>query len=114
VTRRVALAGALAAALLRPAAAPAQNHSLLTGAVYRAGDGGTSTALIGALVYVHGGNLDDGAWTGPIVTDAFGRFAFENLARGGYVLRVFVGRKRVWEQLVSAPGQLSPIVIAGA
>jgi hypothetical protein len=111
MTRRFALAGALAAALLPQVAAMAQSAPVLAGSVYRGGSGGTSTALVGALVYVHGGKVDDGSWTGPVVTDAYGRFAFfGDFAPGRYVLRVFVARKRVWEQVVTIPGRLPPIV----
>jgi hypothetical protein len=114
MTRRFALAGALAAALLPQAAAMAQSTPVLAGSVYRGSSGGTSTALVGALVYVHGGKVDDGSWTGPVVTDAYGRFAFGDLVPGRYVLRVFVARKRVWEQVVTVPNRLAPIIVPAA
>ena len=112
--RRFVLAGALALALLPRTAATAHDGVALAGSVYRGGAGSTSTALVGALVYVRDTRADGGQWTGPVLTDAYGRFAFGDLAPGRYVLRVFVARKRVWEQVVPAPGQLSPIVVPAA
>jgi hypothetical protein len=85
----------------------------LVGAVYqyRGGNSSTSTALAGALVYVHTAASTDGDWIGPIVTDAYGRFTFAQLYRGRYVLRVFRGSKSVWQQEVTVPGKLPPIIV---
>ncbi len=109
--RRFVLAGALALALFPRTAATAHGGVALAGSVYRGGAGSTSTALVGALVYVHDTRSDGGPWAGPALTDAYGRFAFEELDSGRYVLRVFVARKRVWEQIITVPGRLPPIVI---
>jgi hypothetical protein len=86
----------------------------LTGAVYRGTSGTTSTSIVGALVYVHASSADPTTWTGPIVTDSYGRFAFAGLTPGKYVLRIYVSRKRVWEQVVTVPGTLPPIVLSAS
>jgi hypothetical protein len=54
-----------------------------------------------------------GKWIGPILTDAYGRFAFYNLKAGRYLLKVYRSASTeslVWQQEVAVPGQLQPIV----
>ncbi|MEA2719811.1 MAG: hypothetical protein QOJ39_1675 [Candidatus Eremiobacteraeota bacterium] len=99
---------ALVAALALTAQTPPPS---ISGAVYRGGAGTTSTALVGALVYIHPADAPDGQWTGPAVTDSYGRFLFQAVPPAKYLLRVFFNRKRVWEQVVDRPGRLSPIVL---
>lgn len=100
---------ALAAAIALTAQSP--SPASVSGSVYRFGSGTTSTSLVGALVYIRPANSADGAWVGPAVTDSYGRFVFQGVGTGKYLLRVYVSRKRVWEQLVDAPSRVSTIVL---
>lgn len=85
----------------------------LAGSVYRnTSTGASATAVGGALVYVHPADDASGPWSDPALTDAYGRFTFPVLSRGKYLLRVFVGGQRVWQQVVTVPPNvLSPIVV---
>ena len=99
---------ALFAALTLLATAPPPPS--LSGSVYRGGSGTTSSAVVGALVYVHAAS-SNANWIGPAVTDTFGRYAFDAMSSGSYSLRIFINGKRVWEQVVVVPGQVPPIVL---
>jgi hypothetical protein len=84
----------------------------LAGSLYRnAASGNIANAIAGALVYAHRADDSSAAWIGPSLTDAYGRFSFPALDAGPYLLRVFVGKQVVWQQLVTAPAILRPIVI---
>lgn len=55
-----------------------------------------------------------GKWTGPVLTDSYGRFAFYDLQAGRYVLKIYRSadtRSLVWQQEAAVPGQLPPIVL---
>jgi len=55
-----------------------------------------------------------GAWIGPVQTDSYGRFAFYDLRNGTYVLKVYKsrdGKTPSWQQQVTTPSQLPPIVL---
>jgi Carboxypeptidase regulatory-like domain len=107
MTRRVVLAALASIALLGQAPS-------LSGSVYRSSGSDTATAVGGALVYVHRADDTGDTWSSPALTDAYGRFTFPMLKPGQYLLRVFVGRQRVWQQVVTVPSVLKPIVLSGA
>jgi hypothetical protein len=88
----------------------AGTSSSLSGSVYRGGSGTTSSAVPGALVYVHAAS-SNADWIGPAVTDTFGRYTFDAVSSGSYSLRIFINGKRVWEQTVVGPGRIAPIVL---
>jgi hypothetical protein len=55
-----------------------------------------------------------GKWIGPVLTDGNGRFALYNLKEGHYLLKIFKTRdtrSQVWQQEVTVPGRLPPIVL---
>lgn len=109
--RASVVAGALAALIAMQAPVLADDPSL-AGSVYQnARVGNSANAVAGAYVYVHTASEVSGAWTGPALTDAYGRFTFPKLGAGTYLLRVFIGNQRVWQQTVNVPGKLPPIVI---
>ena len=83
----------------------------LAGSVYRNTGGPNATAVGGALVYVHSAADTSGGWAGPALTDAYGRFSFPVLWPGQYLLRVFVQGRTSWQQVVTVPAVLKPIVI---
>lgn len=51
------------------------------------------------------------AWIGPVLTDSQGRYAFFNRPNGDYLLRVIQSDKQVFEQQVTIPVSLAPIVL---
>ena len=51
------------------------------------------------------------AWIGPVLTDSQGRYAFFNRPNGDYLLRVIQSDKQVFEQQVTIPMSLAPIVL---
>lgn len=52
-------------------------------------------------------------WSYPSITDSYGRFAFYNVPpRFGYLMRIYRLRIQVWEQEISSPVTLAPIVIS--
>lgn len=86
---------------------------VLAGAIYKLAYGDTkSVPVAGASVYLHpAASHDDAAWIGPNLTDAYGRFTFQGPANGEYLLRIYSGTLRVWEQVVQIPATLAPIVV---
>ncbi len=104
----------LAAAFVLPAGVEAGPMSVsLSGAVYqRQPQGDRPLPIPQCRVYL----LDEAsrAWIGPVPTDSYGRFAFYDLRNGSYVLKVFRpnDRKRpAWQQQVTTPTRLPPIVL---
>ena len=83
----------------------------LAGSVYRnTGTSDNALAVGGALVYVRPtDNSTD--WSGPSLTDAYGRFAFPSLRSGSYLLRIYTGRQLAWQQVVTVPAVMQPIVL---
>jgi hypothetical protein len=112
MTRRILLSLAASAALLGAHVNALAQAPSLAGSVYRnANTGNYANAVAGAYVYVHRADASGDTWTGPALTDRYGRFVFPSLDRGPYLLRVFVGSRRVWQQTVTVPATLSPIVV---
>ncbi len=104
----------LAAAFVLSAGIEAGPASVsLSGAVYqRQPQGDRPSPIPQCRVYL----LDaaSGAWIGPVPTDSYGRFAFYDLRSGGYVLKVFKprdGKRPAWQQQVTTPSRLPPIVL---
>lgn len=65
----------------------------------------------GAEVYLHpSASSNEHEWIGPVITDNQGRFSFLNVPGGNYVVRVFSGPYRLWQQVVQLPTELAPIV----
>ena len=65
----------------------------------------------GDKVYIYSSRT---GWIGPSITDDYGRYAFYDLAlQGPYVMRVYADDREVWEQDVSVPGTVAPIVLGG-
>lgn len=86
----------------------------IAGSVYFAGSNGQQAkAIVGASVFVRPTNVDsETAWIGPILTDPYGRFTIDNIAAGSYLLRVYgASRTRLWEQVVTIPVSLRPIIV---
>jgi hypothetical protein len=105
MTRGMLLALAASVALL--AQAPS-----LSGSVYRnTGMSDSALAVGGALVYVRPtDNTTD--WSGPALTDAYGRFTFPSLRSTQYLLRIYTGKQLSWQQVVTVPpAVLRPIVL---
>lgn len=85
----------------------------LVGSLYKiASTSSQATPVVGASVYLHPNGQNDDVWIGPNLTDARGRFAFYNIARGSYVMRMYSGTIRLWQQLVTVPGNIPPIVVS--
>lgn len=86
---------------------------VLAGSIYKiAMNDKTSTPVAGAAIYLHAANSqDEAAWIGPNLTDAYGRFTFQGPGNGEYVMRIYSGSLRLWEQVVQLPAKLDPIVI---
>ena len=114
--RFAAFVAAAAVAAATPASAQLRDQVpiqvALTGSVAKLSFGATSpTPVRGAEAYVHAADASDpNAWIGPSITVAQGRFSFLNVPRGTYLLRVYSGPFRLWEQVVVLPTQLAPIV----
>ncbi len=92
--------------------ASAQQVSL-TGSIYRyRGERENPVPLPNYRVFLR--RSADGAWTGPILTDGLGRFAFYGLKSGPYLLKIYRtadNRSQVWQQEVAVPGHVKPIVL---
>ena len=86
---------------------------VLAGSIYKLAYGDAkSVPVTGASVYLHPSNSqDDADWIGPNLTDAYGRFTFQGPANGQYLMRIYSGTMRVWEQVVQIPTKLAPIVV---
>jgi hypothetical protein len=70
------------------------------GVVYR-NSAGVSKPVPGCQTFLY--NPSSG-WIGPSITDAYGRFAFYNVPRGEYVLRIFDGSgHQIWNEAVVVP-----------
>jgi hypothetical protein len=116
--RRLSLL-ALCALSFAPQLAHAQTLTRLpqpsvTGTLYRFTPA-ASTALpaAGLAVYVAPSGGDRPQWVGPSITGADGRFSFYRLTAGqDYTLRVYNGSLALYEQIVRAPRQLDPVVLA--
>lgn len=99
------------------AAAPAAGS--LAGSFYRGsalprdskGQQRVSDATAAAAYQIYVRVLPDGTWIGPVLTDTYGRFAFTSLAAGTYQLRAYDEHVRVWDQVVTVPSVIPPIVI---
>lgn len=105
-----------AAALLATASSVARSQSSgtvsLAGSLFKISAGQTqSTPVSGAAVYLHAPGAAAADWIGPNLTDLFGRYEFYNLPPGLYAMRIFSGTIRLWEQVVTLPAKLPPIVI---
>ena len=86
---------------------------VLAGSVFKLAYGDRiSVPVAGASVFLHpADSLDDKSWIGPNLTDAYGRFTFQGPATGRYLMRIFSGSMRLWEQTVQLPTKLDPIVV---
>lgn len=95
------LGGALA---LAPPGALSQPAASFTGTIYRRADAGPPQPIIGAQAFVIPQAAPRGTrWIGPVLTDHSGRLVFNALDRGSYLLRVYVGTKKVWQDLIDVP-----------
>ncbi len=93
----------------------AQTESVsMTGSLYLYNASGNAPIpLAGYEVYLY--HSESKKWIGPSISDAYGRYAFQGLQEGRYVMRVYMAgrdwRQQVWQQEVSAPGEIPPIVL---
>jgi hypothetical protein len=116
---RIAIAALVAA--LGASAPPAAfaDQFTLSGSYYRYVDGnGSAPAVSGLRVFLYPLNSDDGSgddasWSGPVLTDAYGRYFFANVPKGRYVVRAYLGKAIVAEQTidVAASRSMGPLVI---
>jgi hypothetical protein len=86
----------------------------LSGSIYQnASRTNVSNAMVAVSVYLRLADpTTQNPWLGPVLTDQFGRFVFDNIPPGRYLLRAYdVNSYRLWEQVVGVPSQLQPIVI---
>jgi hypothetical protein len=118
MNRRAFAALATALAISAPLAAFADPFTL-SGSYYRYVDGnGAAPAIAGLRVFLYQLN-DDGSpetqanWSGPVLTDAYGRYFFANVPKGSYVVRAYLGKVVVAEQTIdlSASRNMAPLVI---
>ena len=97
-----------------PLLAQVSQPQSLSGSVYQNVSGtSTAKAVAAASVYVHDVNASDpSAWTGPVLTDSYGRFGFYGLTGSRYLLRIYdAADYRLWEAVVNVPSTLKPIVV---
>jgi len=93
----------------------AQSESLsVTGSLYLYNASGKAPIpLAGYEVYLY--HSESKKWLGPSISDAYGRYAFQGLQEGRHLLRVYLAgrdwRQQVWQQEISAPGEIPPIVL---
>ena len=103
------MAGAI---LLTSTLAFAQTVSL-SGTVYQYRPGSDRPAPSPNLrVFLY--DPSSGKWIGPVLTDSYGRFAFYDLKGGKRLLKVYRSadtRSAAWQQEVTVPAQLQPIVL---
>jgi len=79
----------------------------VSGSVFRAGQ--NATPWPGLRVYIHGAQ---GNWIGPSITDGYGRYAFSGLTyQKQYLLRVYDGGQLKWQQELSGPENVPPIIL---
>lgn len=126
--RRFAIAAAACGLLSAlPLSASGQSASF-TGTLYRRGPANAPLPLAGASAYVllqtvRGASVNPSRiisakpsvatsattsvpgsqWVGPVLTDNLGRFVFNSLPSGSYLLRVYVGKTRIWQDLITVP-----------
>jgi len=86
---------------------------VLAGSLYKLAYGDrTSVPVAGASVYLYpAASQDQSAWIGPNLTDGYGRFTFQGPGAGKYLMRIYSGSTRLWEQTVQLPTALDPIII---
>lgn len=81
----------------------------LSGSLYRRNPHGTTPiAANGYRVYLYNPSAK---WIGPALTDFKGRYAFYDITRGIYLMRVYDDGRKVWEQEVQVPDRIKPIVL---
>jgi hypothetical protein len=94
------------------AVADVSQSPVLVGSLYKiASTSSQATPVVGASVYLHPSGQSNDVWIGPNLTDGKGRFVFYNTAPGSYVMRIYSGTIRLWQQLVTVPRNIPPIVI---
>lgn len=101
------------AATAAPAGLNAPSPSL-SGSIYQNSSGtNVSNAMVAVSVYLRLADATaETQWNGPVLTDQFGRFVFDDLPTGRYLLRAYdANGYRLWEQVVGVPTRLPPIIV---
>lgn len=112
---RLVLAAWVSFLLLWSGMLAAQSESVsITGSLFLFNASGKAPIpLAGYEAYLY--HSESKKWSGPSITDAYGRYAFQGLQEGRHLLRVYMAgrdwRQQVWQQEVSAPGEIRPIVL---
>lgn len=88
--------------------AAAEARADVYGYLYRENPGGQHpTAVQGYEAFLFNPQTK---WTGPSVTDSYGRFRLE-VPSGRYLLRIYGYTCRVWQQEVLSPGRIYEIIL---
>lgn len=97
---------------LLPARAQKQG---ITGSLYLYNSsGGNPIPLSGYEVYLY--DMQSQKWSGPSMTDAYGRYAFYGVQVGRHLIQIYQSetywRQQVWQQEIQGPGEVKAIVLA--